>query len=143
MRKGTKMEKDFVAQWNKNKDRLLDYFKNNDNHTALDYDEIVKKLFELVINHEANTTYSVEDMVVMTHGDYQGTQVYILHKQTYQPDVTDYVYTHNYYGSCSGCDTLQSLQGYGSDAKVPDEEQLTEYMQLALNLLQQLRYMKD
>ena len=47
-------------------------------------------------------------------------------------------YTHNYYGSCSGCDTLQCIQDYDL-SKIPDEDQVKEYMQLSLHLLQHMK----
>jgi hypothetical protein len=51
-------------------------------------------------------------MTVIDDGDYQGTQIFIIPTDTYQPSVKDYVMTDTYYGSCSGCDTLQAISGY-------------------------------
>jgi hypothetical protein len=51
--------------------------------------------------------------------------------------VTDYVMTHNFYGSCSGCDTLQSINSYSED--LPNQSQLDGYMTLCLHLVQRMK----
>lgn len=139
------MIKEFVESWNKHKDELKDYFKNNTQCNYEKYEYIVKLLFEKVIN--ADITYDFEkfdtkDIKVIDDGDYQGTQIFILHKNSYQPDVNEYVYTHTCYGSCSGCDTLLAILGCDYDKK-PNEEQVEDLMQLALHLLQRCKYMEE
>ena len=81
-------------------------------------------------------------MTVIDNGDYQGTQIFIIPINTYQPGVDEYVYTHTYYGSCSGCDTLQAIQSWDGD-ELPNEEQVKDYMELALHLLQKCHFMKE
>jgi len=45
------------------------------------------------------------------------------------------------YGSCSGCDTLQAIQGYSDES--PSDEQVKDYMELALHIVQGLKKMED
>ena len=71
------------------------------------------------------------------HGDYQGTLVYVIGGTGYQPD--DYWYVRVSYGSCSGCDTLESIRGYSDDA--PTDEQVGGYMTLALHIVQGMKKM--
>lgn len=80
-------------------------------------------------------------MTVIDNGDYQGTQIFIIPSNTYQPSVEDYVYTNTYYGSCSGCDTLQAISNY--EEGFPDEEQIKDYMELSLHLLQKCKWLKE
>lgn len=140
------MEKKFMDLWVKNKNKLEDYFRNTEQREYDEYKNIVKKIFELVINYDidefdcSNETYDVEKMTVIDDGHYQGTQLYLIPKCIYQPDANDYVFTHNWYGSCSGCDTLQSIHGYYSDNK-PDEEQIKDYMLLSLHIVENIRYL--
>ena len=57
-----------------------------------------------------NTPYETPDpgrVHVINDGDYQGTLVFIIAEQGYQP--SGYYYTSVYYGSCSYCDTLQGV----------------------------------
>ena len=70
-------------------------------------------------------------------GDYQGTLVYVIGGGGYQP--SRYWWVMVDYGSCSGCDTLEGIREYGSDA--PTESQIDEYMTLALHIVQGLRPM--
>lgn len=42
--------------------------------------------------------------------DYQGTLLYMIPFDTYQPNESEYLMTYVGYGSCSGCDTLQYIQ---------------------------------
>ena len=80
-------------------------------------------------------------MTVIDNGDYQGTQIFLIPLDVYQPDVNQYVFTNTYYGSCSGCDTLQGiLYRY---YETPDENQIKDLMQLALHLLQKCKMLKE
>ena len=74
-------------------------------------------------------------------GSYQGTQIFIIPRKTYILEITDNVYTNNYYGSCSGCDTLLSISGYSND--IPDENQVKDYMLLSLHLIENMKYMEE
>lgn len=85
--------------------------------------------------------FRTDNMTVLDHGDYQGTLVFILHMNCYQPSVDEYVYTSVDYGSCSACDALQGINEYNWD-KLPNEEQIKDYMTLCLHLLQRCNYMK-
>ena len=71
-------------------------------------------------------------------GDYQGTLLFIIAATGYQPN--DYWYVKVDYGSCSGCDTLQSILEYSSEVT---EGKLDELMTLALHIVQGLKEMKE
>jgi hypothetical protein len=43
------------------------------------------------------------------------------------------------YGSCTACDTLLSISGYSNEP--PNNKQISEYMTLALHVVQGLREM--
>ena len=121
--------------------KLEEYLRTHEQEKYSSYASLVKLLFDIIINPE-NTVYGdfdTENILVIDDGDYQGTEIFILHRDTYQPEVEDYVFTHTYYGSCSGCDTLQSIHRY--EEGLPDEDQVTDYMQLCLHLLQHCTYM--
>lgn len=68
-------------------------------------------------------------------GHYQGTLVYVIAEGGYQP--SDYWIVPVSYGSCSGCDTLQSICGY-EDGQ-PSEQQAKDYQTLGLHIVQQLK----
>jgi hypothetical protein len=72
-------------------------------------------------------------------GDYQGTLVFVVAATGYQP--SRYWYVKVGYGSCSGCDTLQSICDYSSGP--PTTEQIDQYMTLALHVVQRFKEMQD
>lgn len=136
------MIKEFIEKWDKYKNELEEYFKTNKQLEYSSYELIVKALFDIIINKDEEDKFDTENITVIDDEDYQGTQIFILHKDWYQPSVEDYVYTNTYYGSCSGCDTLLAIQDWDLE-ELPSEEQIKEYMTLALHLLQKCKYMID
>jgi hypothetical protein len=133
------MIKEVINQWDKNKEKLESYFKTTkQEEIAGNYLSIVKKLFELVL---LDDEWDIEKITVVDDGDYQGTQLFIIPKKTYQPSFDDYLITHTYYGSCSGCDTLESIRNYNDE--LPTHEQVSEYMTLALHLIQKMQKLVD
>ena len=137
------MIKEFVEKWEKNKQNLEQYFLSTRQKEYSSYKDIVRALFDKVINIDEyeEDKFDIQNIVEINDGDYQGTEIFILHKDTYQPEVEDYVYTNTYYGSCSGCDTLLAISSCDDD--IPDKEQVKEYMTLALHLLQKCKYMTE
>lgn len=111
-----------VEKWDKNKDLLRSALSNNEllNHVLnkndddpleyLEYKDLVKLTVMFILNDEnewnANKIKEIDD------GDYQGTLLYLIPEDTYQPNSSEYLMTFVEYGSCSGCDTLQCIQCY-------------------------------
>ena len=138
------MIKEFVERWNKYKGNLEEYFRNTKQEKYDSYEEIVKLLFKEVINQEEINGYKfdIQNITIVDNGDYQGTQIFIIPLDSYQPDETEYIVTNTYYGSCSGCDTLQAISSYDYE-ELPNEDQIKDYMQLALNLLQKCKWLYE
>jgi len=141
------MIKKFAEKWFKHKDKLEDYFRKTSQEEYDEYEKIVKALFDNVINQENefdSQNFNTSEITVIDNGDWQGTQIFLLHKDVYQPSTEDYVYTNSYYGSCSGCDTLQAIRSNGEAwGDLPTESQIKDYMTLALNLLEKIRFLSD
>lgn len=137
------MIKEFVQAWDQNNKDLLDLFQKENPSS---YQDIVEKLVNIVINpylennndinYPMNEGLDTSSMTVINNGDYQGTTIYIIPYQTYQPSVSDYVMTNNYYGSCSGCDTFQSIELWGDHTQKEIADAGKEFHTLALHLLQ-------
>ena len=134
--KGT-MIKEFVNQWNKYNNNLVEYFRKTPQSEYNDYTTLVELVIEKVINYNSGTTYNTEAITAIDNGDYQGTLLYIIPRNTYQPSVEDYIFTSVYYGSCSGCDTLLSISEYGSG--IPSDEQIKDYMMLCLHIVENFK----
>lgn len=149
------MIKEFSEAWNQNKGSLENYFRNTEQLRYDNYLSILKKIIELVINPYLIDCYNfklydelnVEKITEIDNGDYQGTKLYIIPLDTYQPSIDNYLLTYVEYGSCSACDTLQKIQmetfysnEYEYGAK-PNKQQVEDYMKLALNLVQRLKFL--
>lgn len=140
------MDTGFVLAWEKNKTEIESYIRTHKQNEYAEYKDLVRLLFDVVINPEIKgadrNKYDCNDIKEIDNGDYQGTLIFILHKNCYQPSITDYMYTYVDYGSCSGCDTLMGIQDYNLD-KYPTENQIKDYTTLLLHLLQRATRMID
>ena len=137
------MIQEVVKQWDENKHKLEEYFRTTKQEEySGSYKSILQKIIELVVTgKDEYNKYDATKITVVDDGDYQGTQLFLIPTDTYQPSVEDYLITHTYYGSCSGCDTLQAISSYEDD--LPTEEQVKEYMTLALHLVQKMKRITD
>lgn len=110
-----------IEKWDKNKDLLRSALDNNKllNHVLnknddddpleyLEYKDLVKLTVMFILNDE--NEWNVNRIKEIDDGDYQGTLLYLIPEDTYQPNSSEYLMTFVEYGSCSGCDTLQGIQ---------------------------------
>lgn len=137
------MIQEFIKKWDSRKDFLREHLETCKGED-ITYSYLVEKIFKIVINDSDRYGYKnfdTEKMIVIDHGDYQGTLIFIIPAKTYQPSIEDYVVTHNYYGSCSGCDTLMWILEY-EDGYL-SESQIDELMTLCLHLVQKMKFLGD
>jgi len=132
------MNKDIIEQWEANKGKLEEYFKTTKQENYDDYKDIFEKIVELILTNEK---YDTKRITEIDDGDYQGMKIFIIPEDTYQPYIDNYLFTYVDYGSCSGCDTLQSIHEYEND--LPTKEQVEEYMTLALHIIQRMKRWGD
>lgn len=123
-------------QWDANRERLEEAVRDDTQLNKCDYEY----LLSLVVTHILNPGlvnfeqgWSAENITVIDNGNYQGTLMFLIPKDCYQPSESEYLLTFVDYGSCSGCDTLMGIQGCG-DTK-PTEQQLKDYMELCKDLV--------
>lgn len=125
-----------LTQWNKNEDKLKEVLSKN---TELnDYITLVKLTFDTIFNmdNKYGVELDIENITEINNGEYQGTLLYLIPFKTYQPYEYEYLMTYVNYGSCSGCDTLESILSDGEyDSKVPTVQQLKDYMSLCRDLI--------
>lgn len=130
------MIQEFVDKFMERKADLRVIFAKE--HPA-DYKAIVEAVVTLLHDENAYVSPDPERIVEIDHGDYQGTLVYIIGASGYQP--SEYWAVQVYYGSCSGCDTLQAIHQYSDDP--PNEKQIDDYMTLALHIVQGIKSIFD
>ena len=140
------MINDFVQAWGVNNKKLLKSFETK---IPEDYSEVVKRLIEVVINpyltqHESRGL-DIDKITIVDDGDYQGTILYIIPFEAYEPTIDDYVVTYIYYGSCSFCDTFEGIIDYNNLWSNPTKEQIKnaakEFNTLALHILQRFKHL--
>ena len=104
------MEKDIIERWEKGKENLRNWLKSHEQKEYGSYEDLVIALIENALNYDVKSVDRIStDIDISDHGDYQGTQIFLIHRECYQPSCGDYWIFDNYYGSCSGCDTLLSI----------------------------------
>ena len=132
-----------IEKWDKNKDLLRSALNNNEllNHVLnkndddpleyLKYKDLVKLTVMFILNDE--NEWDVNKITEIDDGDYQGTLLYLIPEDTYQPDSSEYLMTFVEYGSCSGCDTLQGIQCFlGTKGR---NESINDLMSLCKDLI--------
>jgi hypothetical protein len=124
---------EFIARFDAKRDDLWQQFKAA--HPSK-YKDVVRAVIDAVggddyYGPDPERIHEIDD------GDYQGTLVFVIGATGYQPH--DYWYVRVWYGSCSGCDTLQDISGYSSEP--PTDQQADDYLTLALHVVQGLRKM--
>jgi hypothetical protein len=132
------MEKEIIERWERGKENLRNYLSTHsiwDNCSS--YNELVYVLIKECLNYSTDEGFSTK-FTCIDDGDYQGTQLFILHYDTYQPNANDYYIFDNEYGSCSGCDTLLGIIGYEYDV-IPDENMVNQLMTLCLHMVQRMK----
>ena len=131
------MDKQMVARFMAVKDALRTRLQRKHPET---YRDLVKLLATLMARDgecplDAKRVHKIDD------GSYQGTLVFVVGEKGYQP--SNYWYVLVSYGSCSGCDTLEKIRGYGALDKPPSAKQVRDYMTLALHIVQRMRPMAE
>lgn len=134
------MIQEFVAIFDANRKALREDFRENRPSSYLD---VVKRVISLLAAENADYwTPDPERITVIDHGDYQGTQVFVIGAKGSWPHV--YWYVRMNYGSCSHCDTFQSIMADWpwDDEEVPDKC-LDGLMTMALHIIQRIKQMDD
>ena len=100
-----------------------------------DYKSIVQAVVKVLHDESDDECPDPERVHEIDDGDYQGTLVYIIGATGYQPSTYWAVMVN--YGSCSGCDTLESIRHYSNET--PTDDQVNDYMTLALHIAQGIK----
>ena len=128
------MDKRVINLWDTHKGKLEAFFATHRMEEYDSYEKIVKLIITEVLNGGDDGLNLSLDITTIDDGDWQGTYLFIVHEDTYQPDINKYWFTHNEYGSCTGCDTLLGIMGY--DEGIPKPRQVKDLMTLSLHLIQ-------
>ena len=147
-----------VKKWDKNKDKLKEYYRTHKQEEYDSYKKILSMTINIILNdgdykeHEKICTDSNnfwaefdndDDCIkIIDFGNYSGTLIFVFCEDSYQPSSSETFYTMVEYGSCSGCDTLLGINDYETD-KLPSIDQVNDYMELSLHLIQNIKQFKE
>ena len=139
-----------LEKWDKNKGILEDALRKDKKLNSCNYIDLVKLVVKHILNDEDECyTWDENHITLIDNGDYQGTQLFMIPRDTYQPSSDEYLLTYQYYGSCCGCDTLQGIQWLSDDDGLPSERQIKDFIRNDLHIeltyeqKQRLKYMLD
>lgn len=127
-------------KWVENEKHLEEVIRNSSDHENWSYADLVMLIVKEVFNHgeiHNGVIWATEegDIIQIDHGVYEGTLLYLIHIDTYQPDDYEYLIGSVRYDSCYACDTLRRIQSYGNWGKSPTEEQVQDYMTLCRHIV--------
>lgn len=134
------MLKILYEKWEKNRETLKSAISKIPNVSRLEYEDLVKLTFSTIYNDDDNDdipygykTLNCEEITRIDNGDYQGTLLFLIPFNTYQPSESEYLMTYVGYGSCSGCDTLLAIVDW--DDKAPTESQVSDLLALCKDIV--------
>ena len=132
------MLESFVKAWDSNAETLKESIKAR-GEEIFDYEELLVTTLRHCFPERKYGEPDSEKVHRIDDGDYQGTLVYLVPEQTYQPS-TYFVFKVSY-GSCSGCDTMQAIEStdyaYGNDSpRRPTPKQVDLLWTEALHMMQ-------
>ena len=122
--------------WGVNQDKLRKALSEDTNLNSCDYEYLLKLVFNTIYNTSdegANNPLDLNRITVIDDGGYQGTLLFLIPFDTYQPSEGEYIMTYIGYGSCSGCDALQAAQAW--EDGLLTEEQVTDFMVICKDLI--------
>ncbi len=127
------MIKKFIERFEASKPKLEAKFREK---CPEHYAALLRLVVELLDSEddEYKSKMDPERIHKIDDGNYQGTLLFLIGSDGYQPE--DYWYVKVGYGSCSGCDTLESIRRYSDEGA--NDEQVKGYMTLALHIVQGL-----
>lgn len=130
-----------IDKWDKNKNKLEQALREDKKLNICGYKYLLEKVVHFILNDGTgeygfnDSKWNYEKITEIDNGDYQGTLIYLIPANCYQPGAEDYLMTYVYYGSCSGCDTLQAIQDWCSEEKFPSDKQVKDFMELCRSLI--------
>lgn len=114
-------------KWAKNEKLFKQALENIKDLNTISYDKLVKLAFKNIYNSDCEKDFEcldLDNITMIDNGDYQGTILYVIPFNTYQPSEYEYLMTYVRYGSCSGCDTILKIKEYDKERKLKSFLQL-------------------
>jgi hypothetical protein len=133
----------YIDRFQGNKNRLSEYLKTTPQSEYDTYKALLIKTIELCLNDSElyYDNFNINKITEIDDGDYQGTLLFLVPLDVYQPTEYDYITTYVGYGSCSGCDTLLGISNYSWD--LPTDDQVNLYLILCLHMVEHMEWFRE
>lgn len=133
----------YIDRFQENKNRLSEYLKATPQSEYDTYKALLIKTIELCLNDSElyYDNFNINKITEIDDGDYQGTLLFLVPLDIYQPTEYDYITTYVGYGSCSGCDTLLGISNYSWD--LPSDDQVNLYLILCLHMVEHMEWFRE
>ena len=130
-----------LDKWEKNKNKLEEVYRTQTCWTECVYKDIVKAVVTYILNPDNEEPWDANSISEIDNGDYQGTLIYLIPQEIYQPSEYEYLITYVGYGSCPGCDTLQDILYTHEDGEKNhlSEVQIKDFMVLSKDIVMNIR----
>lgn len=135
------MTKYCYEKWHKNRKKLEQQLREGRHWNNCSYLDLVKLVVEQILNDGAEDRkfypyeWDKSRITQIDDGSYQGTLLFLIPSDAYQPTECDYLMTYVGYGSCSGCDTLLAIQECSSEPTPLLECQVKYFMALCKDIV--------
>lgn len=128
----------YCESYYKHEKELREAIEKAKKEREFDYLRIVSLLVEHVINKVSDNCFKYcadENRIhVIDDGHWQGSLIFAIPKQSYQPSPYEYIFAYAYYGSCSECDALDGALSSGDT---------NELMLIALDIFESMKFLWD
>lgn len=122
------MIQEFIDRFQEIKPDLLKQFQTKEPDS---YEDILVQTLSMMFEDGTYGSPDPSRLTVIDDGHYQGTLLFIIGADGYQPSTYWSIYVD--YGSCSGCDTYQAASCYNP------EESADEMLLMALHMIQSMK----
>ena len=122
-------------KWNQNKDKLEAALRKTD-ISRVEYRDLLVLTVENILNCSDDIDeehWDTDQITEINDGSYQGTLLFLIPEDSGDPAEYEYLMTYIGYGSCSGCDLLQSIQP-DSHEETTDED-IAEFLALCKDFI--------
>ena len=124
-----------LRKWEENKKALEENLRSDPTLNSCCYSDLLEKVTDIILNggeKEKYEKWDSEHITMIDNGEYGGTLLFLI-PRGFVPAEYDYLMTYVGYGSCSVCDTLQSIQNW-KGGKLNDK-QVEDFMTLCRHLV--------
>ena len=132
-------------KWDQNKDELESALRRTD-ISRVEYRDLLVLTVENILNHSESDDilpcipsmhddehWDTSQITQIDDGSYQGTLLFLIPEDCGDPAEYNYLMTYIGYGSCSGCDLLQSIQPDNHEETT--DEDIAEFMALCKDFI--------